>query len=48
VNPEKNELINADGAKAFQEWILSEDAQALIAEFGVEEFGAPLFTPNAE
>jgi tungstate transport system substrate-binding protein len=48
VNPEKNDLINVDGAKAFQEWILSEDAQALIAEFGVEEFGAPLFTPNAE
>jgi tungstate transport system substrate-binding protein len=48
VNPEKNELINTDGAKAFQEWILSDDAQALIGEFGVEEFGAPLFTPNAE
>lgn len=48
VNPDKNEMIKADGAKAFQEWIVSEDAQNLIAEFGVEEFGAPLFTPNAE
>ena len=48
VNPEKNDIIKADGAKAFQEWIVSAEAQALIAEFGVEEFGAPLFTPNAE
>ncbi len=48
VNPETNEMIKADGAKAFQEWIVSEEAQALIGEFGVEEFGAPLFTPNAE
>lgn len=48
VNPEKNDLIETDGAKAFQEWIVGEEAQGLIAEFGVEEFGAPLFTPNAE
>lgn len=48
VNPDKNEMIVTDGAKAFQEWIVSEEAQSLIAEFGVEEFGAPLFTPNAE
>lgn len=48
VNPEKNEMIKADGAKAFQEWIVSAETQNLIGEFGVEEFGAPLFTPNAE
>ena len=48
VNPETNEMIKVDGAKAFQEWIVSEEAQTLIGEFGVEEFGAPLFTPNAE
>jgi tungstate transport system substrate-binding protein len=47
VNPEKNELINADGAKAFQNWILSAETQELIGTFGTEEFGAPLFTPNA-
>ncbi|MDX9888683.1 MAG: substrate-binding domain-containing protein [Anaerovoracaceae bacterium] len=48
VNPEKNELIVSEGAKAFQSWIVGADAQKLIAQFGVEEFGAPLFTPNAE
>ena len=47
VNPEKNELINAEGAKAFQNWILSAETQELIGTFGTEEFGAPLFTPNA-
>lgn len=47
VNPDKNENINAEGAKAFEEWILSEKAQKLIGEYGKEKFGAPLFTPNA-
>lgn len=48
VNPEKNDQINAEGAKAFQEWIVSEAGQELIGEYGVEEYGKALFTPNAE
>ena len=48
VNPEKNELINAVGAKDFQNWILSAETQKLIGTDGIEEFGAPLFTPNAK
>ena len=48
VNPDKNENINHDGAKAFQEWIISEDTQKLIGEYGVEEYGEALFIPNAE
>lgn len=47
VDPSKNDQINAQGALDFQSWIISDKAQDLIAEFGVEEFGAPLFTPNA-
>jgi tungstate transport system substrate-binding protein len=47
VDPSKNEQINAEGAKDFQEWIIGEKAQKLIAEYGIEEFGDPLFTPNA-
>ena len=47
VNPEKNDAINYEGAKAFQNWIVSEDTQTLIGEYGVEKYGAPLFTPNA-
>lgn len=48
VNPDKNEnvKINSEGAKAFVEWLLSEETQKLIGEFGKEKFGQPLFTPN--
>lgn len=48
VNPEKNDAINHEGAKAFQNWIVSEETQTLIGEYGVEKYGAPLFTPNAQ
>lgn len=48
VNPEKNDGVNHEGAKAFQNWIVSEETQTLIGEYGVEKYGAPLFTPNAQ
>ncbi len=48
VNPEKNDKINSEGAKLFQEWILSEETQKLIGDFGVEDYGEALFIPNAE
>lgn len=50
VNPEREDSaeINEAGAKAFMDWILSEEAQKLIGEYGVEEFGEPLFVPNAK
>lgn len=47
VEPSKNDQINGEGAFAFQEWILSEETQGLISEYGVEEYGKALFTPNA-
>lgn len=47
VDPSKNDQINAEGALNFQNWIIGEKAQKLIGEYGVEEYGAPLFTPNA-
>ncbi|MGI6727052.1 MAG: substrate-binding domain-containing protein [Anaerovoracaceae bacterium] len=47
VDPSKNDKINAEGALDFQKWIIGEKAQKMIAEYGVEEFGAALFTPNA-
>lgn len=47
VNPNKNDKINSKGAEAFVDWILSDKVQKLIGEFGVEEYGQPLFTPNA-
>ncbi|HSH34867.1 substrate-binding domain-containing protein [Schnuerera sp.] len=48
VNPEKSDKINAEGAKEFMEWLLSDETQELIGEYGVEEFGMPLFVPNAK
>lgn len=47
VDPSKSEMINAQAAEMFEEWLLN-DAQALIETFGVEEFGQPLFVPNAK
>lgn len=48
VNPQKNDAINHEGAKAFADWILSEKTQELIGQYGVEEYGKALFTPNAQ
>ncbi|MCL2763861.1 MAG: substrate-binding domain-containing protein [Treponema sp.] len=47
VNPARHPGINAQGGRAFVEWMIGANAQRLISQYGVEEFGAPLFTPNA-
>ncbi len=47
VNPEKYPIKEAE-VQEFIDWILSDEGQNLIAEFGVEEYGQPLFIPNAE
>jgi tungstate transport system substrate-binding protein len=45
VNPEKNPQIQADLANEFIDWLISEATQEKIGQFGVEEFGMPLFVP---
>ncbi|MCL2320079.1 MAG: substrate-binding domain-containing protein, partial [Treponema sp.] len=45
--PALRSRINASGGQAFVDWILSESTQKLIGQYGVAEFGAALFTPNA-
>ena len=47
VNPEKYPEVNNEGANDFIEWICSDEVQELIGEYGVEEYGQALFTPNA-
>lgn len=47
INPEKYPETNIEGANAFIEWICSEEIQKLIGEYGVEDYGQALFTPNA-
>lgn len=39
--------VQPDGAKAFADWILGSTAQEMIGDFGTEEFGQPLFVPDA-
>lgn len=47
ANPEKWPNINLAGARAFADFITSSEGQKIIAEFGVEEYGQPLFFPDA-
>jgi len=47
VNPEMYPHTNIEGANAFIEWLCSPEIQTLIGQFGVAEYGEPLFTPNA-
>jgi len=47
VNPAKGPKVNAEGAKAFAEFLVATDTQKAIGAFGVEKFGAPLFFPDA-
>lgn len=47
VNPEKHTDTKADAAREWNNWLVSEDAQAIIESFGVEEYGEPLFVPDA-
>ncbi|WP_219420038.1 substrate-binding domain-containing protein [Pseudonocardia nigra] len=41
------ERVRPDGAAAFADWITAPAAQQRIGEFGVAEFGQPLFVPDA-
>jgi tungstate transport system substrate-binding protein len=48
VNPDKGDHIQADLANIFIDWLISVPTQEKIAQFGVDEFGAPLFTPDSD
>jgi tungstate transport system substrate-binding protein len=46
VNPDKFPKVNAAGGNAFADFLLSDEGQAMIAKFGVDEFGQQLFIPD--
>jgi len=48
VNPDKGDHINSAAADQFIDWLVSLPTQEKIAEFGVEQFGNPLFKPDSE
>ncbi len=47
VNPAKHPRVNAEAGKAFVDFMVSPEAQAVIRAFGVDRYGAPLFFPDA-
>ncbi len=47
VNPAGHPAVNLEGARAFAEFLVSAETQAIIGQFGVERFGQPLFFPDA-
>jgi tungstate transport system substrate-binding protein len=47
VNPANGPRVNAAGGRAFADFVVSPEAQAVIASFGVDRYGQPLFVPIA-
>ena len=47
INPANGPRVNAAGGKAFADFILAPETQAVIRTFGVDKFGQPLFVPIA-
>ncbi len=47
MSPVRFPRANAAGAKAFVDWLVSEEAQRLIKAFGVGTYGESLFFPNS-
>jgi tungstate transport system substrate-binding protein len=47
VNHAKWPKVNAAGAKAFADFMVSKQVQGMVKSFGVEKFGSPLFFPDA-
>lgn len=48
VNPAKGPHINAEGGRAFAEFLVQPETQAAIGSYGVDRFGQPLFFPAAD
>ena len=46
VNPNKNDKINVLAAMQFSDWFISAKGQQLINQYGVAEYGHPLFYAN--
>lgn len=47
VNPEKHAHVELEAAMLLVEFFISDEIQAELLEFGVADFGQPLFFPNA-
>ena len=47
VNPANGPRVNAVGGKAFADFMVAAETQAVIKSFGVEKYRQPLFVPIA-
>lgn len=47
VNPEKYSKVNRAGAQAFSDFLIAPETQAVIAKFGSDQYGQPLFFADA-
>jgi tungstate transport system substrate-binding protein len=47
VNPANGPKVNAAGGKAFADFMLAPETQQVIAKFGIDKYGQPLFVPIA-
>ncbi|HSE94572.1 MAG TPA: substrate-binding domain-containing protein [Methylomirabilota bacterium] len=47
VNPANGPRVNAAGGRAFADFMVSPEVQAVIKTFGVDKYGRPLFVPIA-
>jgi tungstate transport system substrate-binding protein len=47
INPQKWPKVNAAGAKAFADFMVSKGTQGIIKTFGLDKFGSSLFFPDA-
>jgi tungstate transport system substrate-binding protein len=47
VNPASHPKVNAGGARAFGDYLVSPEAQAIIGAFGQDTYGMQLFVPDA-
>jgi tungstate transport system substrate-binding protein len=47
VNPNNAPRVNTAGGKAFADFLVAPETQALIGEFGHSRFGQSLFVPDA-
>ena len=48
VDPARLPGVNGEGARAFQDWLVSDEAQRIIQVFGVDRYGELLFFPNSD
>lgn len=48
VNPDRWPNVNYEGAKSYANFLISDEVQKLIGEFGIDQYGQPLFFPDAD